>query len=141
MKEYQKIIKNNNREYVGNCLGFLSKINEDFWIDYLKKFDSSCSKEIILRNIYSLSKNKKKIENISFLTDLLVSENLRNKGYGNDMVFEFIEESIKLNADIILLIPKSKHKNNFDLVNWYESYGFEKIKINNETEIMILFLN
>lgn len=68
---------------------------------------------------------KEKYENLAILTNLYIEENHRGNGFGSFLVHDFIYKAKRNGADAILLVADTGESNDFDLVEWYENYGFE----------------
>ena len=88
-------------------------------------------------SIYNDIKNKLKGK-IGVLKNISVNE--KGKGYGNSLVSDFLEECSIKNVDYAVLIADlgGDQAPGFDLVNWYESFGFEKIGESYAGPFMIL---
>lgn len=81
-----------------------------------------------------------KCQNIAFLNSLSVHEDCRGQGKGNEILEEFIDSAYESNADTVLLFPDIYEKNNFDLIKWFSSYGFE-MAIGDEETGCIMIVN
>lgn len=76
---------------------------------------------------------------ISFLNNVNIEEDERGKGYGNQLLDWFIDESIDAGAKFIILESDSMESQveGFDLDRWYIDHGFEIITNNGENNIMM----
>jgi ribosomal protein S18 acetylase RimI-like enzyme len=73
------------------------------------------------KNIQEL---RNKFKKISFLKSIFVDEDERNRGIGNEILDKFINEVSFEGAEAILLEADTGEKNHFNLVEWYEDFGF-----------------
>lgn len=66
------------------------------------------------------------------LKSMKVDESGRGCGVGTKMLDNFIEDSAYHGAKAIYLIADTLESNYFDIVEWYTSYGFERLDITNK---------
>ena len=78
-----------------------------------------------------------KFHTIAILKNMQVSR--RGKGIGRKLLDQFIDQAYDEGAEAIFLVADVSEKNDFDLIQWYERYGFEKItKTSNSDYLMVL---
>ena len=78
-----------------------------------------------------------KFHTIAILKNMQVSR--RGKGIGRKLLDQFIDQAYHEGADAIFLVADVSEKNDFDLIQWYERNGFEKIaKTSNSDYLMVL---
>ena len=74
---------------------------------------------------------------IAYLKNVRVEEEFRGEGDGSALVSWFISEAIRLGAKAIILESDLSNKNEFDLTEWYASYGFEELDTFHYNPIML----
>lgn len=103
--------------------------------------------KIKLYNYFSLNSNSKsnadliipKYKNVLLLRNLFVDENKRGLGTGRHLLEKVISVAKENEIEAIVLIADTLEKQlgEFNLVNWYESFGFKKIKDVKEGILMV----
>lgn len=73
---------------------------------------------------------------VAILYNINVDELYRNKGFGTQGIEEFLEEVSEVNT--VLLIADTQERNNFNIISWYNKYGFEKISKYSGLPVMLL---
>ncbi len=70
-----------------------------------------------------------RFKRVAFLNNLNVAEHARGNGHGNYLLEDFLSEATDQGAEACLLIADINETQNegFDLVKWYEGYGFKII--------------
>lgn len=68
---------------------------------------------------------------VAILKNINIDEEYRNNNYGNEGMRLFLDE-----AKTILLMVDIGENNNFNLVKWYEGYGFKTIGRAGEYPVM-----
>lgn len=76
---------------------------------------------------------------VAFLNNINVDENFRNRGFGNQLYYDFEQECYDNDAKCIILESDSGENqlNDFKLDSWYESLDFEIIGTEGGNSIMI----
>ena len=94
-------------EQVDNWLSYRHHINDPAIVDMLQS----------------------RFRRIAFLNNLNVAEHARGNGHGNSLLGDFLSEAADHGAEACLLIAdiNESQSEGFDLVKWYESYGFKTI--------------
>jgi len=79
---------------------------------------------------------------VAFFTNMYVADSQRGQGLGNNFVQQFIDEASTLNADAIYLSADTGEiqDSGFDLVKWYENWGWEIIDNSTGYPLMVLIL-
>lgn len=78
-----------------------------------------------------------KFRNVAILKNMEVIQ--KGKGIGRKLFDQFIDQAYHEGADAIFLVADVSEKNDFDLIQWYERNGFEKIaKTSNSDYLMVL---
>jgi len=73
---------------------------------------------------------------VAILKNINVESDYRNRGYGNEAMETFLDAASE--AKSIILIADLLADNKFDLVKWYEGYGFEIIGMSGGNPVMML---
>lgn len=62
----------------------------------------------------------------AFLNNIYVDDKDRGQGIGNEMISDFMSESLQLEADYVILSCSVDEiqRENFDLQRWYSGHGF-----------------
>ena len=120
-------IKNDKKEIIGNLYGW-SDNNRDKLEYYLSKHD------------YALSDlSNSTYEQFAVLESIQVDSAYRGNDYGNELMEDFIfrlkQEDV---PDLVILVADSITKNEFDLIRWYENWGFFVVANNHDCPLMIL---
>ena len=77
------------------------------------------------------------LERIGVIKTLYVDEDARNQGIGTELMDDAMSLYDQHGADIVILFAGTREENNFDLVEWYETYGFESIDDSPDVTFMI----
>lgn len=80
-------------------------------------------------------------ESIAVLKSVWVEEEEQGNGLGTELVESFLDEASDRGMDRIILIADTEDDNEFNLVEWYESFGFEKITSLKEFPLMMKTVN
>lgn len=64
---------------------------------------------------------------IAVLKNVWVEEEERGSGIGSELVESFITEAKERDMQVIYLVADTGESNTFDIVSWYESFGFVKV--------------
>lgn len=67
---------------------------------------------------------QKKYEKIAILKNMYVEEDMRGEGVGTSLLKEFLEKTKEKKVEAVVLVADTGENNDFDLVKWYEGYGF-----------------
>jgi len=73
---------------------------------------------------------------VAIIKNINVDPKYRGKGIGNKLMDKFF--SAAEIANTICLIADTYEENLFNLVEWYESFGFEVVDLNNGCPLMIM---
>ena len=73
---------------------------------------------------------------IAILKNINVDEEYRNQGYGNEGMSLFLDEAYE--AKMIFLMVDIGESNEFNLKDWYESFGFEVVGRAGDYPVMML---
>lgn len=116
----------------GSIIGFLTNINESTkLVNKLNGF---------YENAFELTMNldDKYGEKVAMIENLYVEPYFRMKGYGSQLLKKFIHHAKKNKVDYIILMADKTEDNLFDLVKWYESYGFSLLQDDDEFSLMTM---
>lgn len=104
----------------------------DHWLEYRHSIFDDITKNDIRR--YST---------IAFLNNINVDESERGQGYGNALFGQFSGAANDAGAQAIFLIADIHEDqcSGFDLIAWYESFGFTTIINTSGGPLMLLELN
>lgn len=117
--EIEGYVTNTYSERVVNWFTNRHKINPEKTIDYIKE----------------------NFERISFLNNMnIFDDEDRGKGYGKEIMEQFIDEAYDNGAEIIILYAdlQESQEEGFDLVKFYEKYGFDVIERYTDGVLMVL---
>lgn len=78
-----------------------------------------------------------KYNRVSILSSIYVDEEHRGRGMGSSLLEEFLEEAGLCGAEAVLLEADTVN-NSFDLVRWYERYGFQVVYPHKDYPVMLL---
>jgi len=111
-------------EYIGEVHGIIHFKKEylDNWL-YLEKVELNIDENLIEFPV-------------AILKNINVEKDYRNIGYGNEAMETFLDAASE--AKSIILIADLMTDNKFDLVKWYEGYGFEIIGKSSGNPVMML---
>jgi GNAT superfamily N-acetyltransferase len=99
----------------GNIYGYVTNTRKDVQLkNYMEKQRIPETVSII----------REMFERIAILTNMYVNEVHRGEGIGTSLLEQFIENASAKNAQAIILVADTADSNEFELVNWYENYGF-----------------
>lgn len=76
---------------------------------------------------------QKKFDTVAILKNMYVETEKRGKGFGNLLLNHFIRESELKEAQSIVLVADTADRNEFELVSWYERYGFQIVYGNRDS--------
>lgn len=68
----------------------------------------------------------KKVHTVVILYGIEVDKNARGKGYGNDLLGKFLDETKGLPV-ILSADTAQRQDNGFELVEWYQRHGFKVV--------------
>ena len=71
---------------------------------------------------------------------MTVEDEHMGKGHGTELLEAFIEEAAENGAQAILIVADIYEDNEFDLVKWYERWGFQTITQTSAGPMMVLEL-
>jgi GNAT superfamily N-acetyltransferase len=75
---------------------------------------------------------------IGVIRNMYVDDDRRGEGIGSELMSNAIDSAYDNDAEAIILVADTGESNEFDLVNWYNNYGFEKIGDASGDPIMLL---
>lgn len=109
-------------EPYGSAYGYVVDLTEDNFWNMLDDYKVEDDPEVLAA--------LKPYQSIAVLKNINVDEEARGKGYGNHLMGEFIDEASNRGAEIILLIADKAEAQaeGFNLVQWYEGFGFRILK-------------
>lgn len=85
---------------------------------------------------------REKYQMIAILTNMYVNDEHRGSGIGTSLLENFIDKAYSKNVEAIVLVADTSDSNEFDLVEWYETYDFKIIYGKKESfPVMIKELN
>lgn len=100
----------------GNIYGYVTNTKSDVQLkNYMEKQHVPEAVPII----------QGKFDTIAILTNMYVNEEERGNGIGTFLLLNFIENAVNKHAEAIVLVADTADTNQFNLVSWYEDYGFE----------------
>lgn len=118
----------------GSIIGFFTNINESTkLVNKLNGFyDNAFDITMELDDNYG--------EKVAMIENLYVEPYFRMKGYGSQLLKKFIKKAKEKKVDFIILMADKTEDNLFDLVKWYESYGFKLLQDDDEFSLMTMKL-
>lgn len=120
---------------IGSFEGYVVLKKETNWKIYLEKEISSPE---VLKFLINKIENST-IDSIAILKNIEVNEDHRGNGSGGELMDLFFEKASNECAEMYMLVADNgeSQKPGFNLVNWYESYGFEVIHPQDDVTLMI----
>jgi ribosomal protein S18 acetylase RimI-like enzyme len=88
----------------------------------------------------NLIKQLQQYKTIAIIRNMYVDEELRGKGYGNQLVSDAIDDAAENGADAVICVADMSEDNKIDLIKWYENFGFEVIGKAGLDPVMVLEL-
>lgn len=88
------------------------------------------------REIDAFAEHVKGKTAVAVLKNLWVEEEERGQGYGTELMELFLSAVQEEDIRHVYLIADNLEENAFNLVSWYESYGFRKITPKDECPLM-----
>lgn len=119
MQEIEKTFNENEDGFEGNYFGYIANPSKEENIANFLTSEGIFDKHIV-DAITSIDDECLVIKNMN------VDEKYRGQGYGSEIFEEMLSHST---SDYILLIADTgeSQNNGFDLIKFYESYGFKKV--------------
>jgi GNAT superfamily N-acetyltransferase len=112
----------------GDIWGYEAPIGSEYLFNYLTLHLSPVEAKRIIKTLNSK-------EDFAVVKSLFVDDRKRGKGYGNDLMESFLGDT---GASVIFLLADSQpQKEGFNLIKFYESFGFEVIKSVTNGTLMI----
>ena len=126
-QEYDLVQNNDKEEYAGSIFGF---VTED--IDRLEQF-------LFLNNYDDFNVANYNGKRFGIIVDIHVEPEERNEGYGRSLIEQllYIFQN-EHNTDCVFLVCDGIADNDFNLLKWYESFGFEVISDKFDCPLMLL---
>lgn len=115
--------------------------NRGFLDGYVTDTDSERLSNFLLDYIENekiVSNLRKKYNTIGIIKNFHVDDNHRGKGIGNKLISKAIDQAYDNGAEAIILVADMEESNKFNIQEWYEQYGFEKITNTITGPLMIL---
>lgn len=124
--------ENNESDNIGNIFGYQVNLKKENWKNHILKNSS----DIKFANFLISKISNLNFESITILDSLYIEEEYQGLGYGKQLLNDFIDNK---DHDIIILYADmvNSQKENFNLLNFYEKFGFEKAKNEQETYLLI----
>lgn len=102
--------------------GYVTETGEeqiDNWLSYRHHIDDPTIVEMI----------RERFSKIAFLNHISVEEDARGKGMGNQLLSEFLTDAYDFGAEAVFLVADTaeNQQHGFDLLTWYEDWGFSVI--------------
>lgn len=113
----------------GSLEGYVVDTTQEQLRNYLR------SQSVDERRIALLQKD---IDRIGIIKNLWVDEDHRNQGIGNDLMSMAIDDAQHAGAEAIILVADLGEQNEFDIIKWYEDFGFQIIDKAGSNYLMIL---
>ena len=133
MKTYKQFIKEINHidqsHKHGNLEGYVVDTDKEQLENYL---DSQGVNKKIINDI------KSKFKKIGIIKNIEIDIDQRNKKIGTKLLDNAIDSAYENDAEAIILIADTSEDNKFDIVKWYQNYGFEKIGKTSNNDILML---
>jgi ribosomal protein S18 acetylase RimI-like enzyme len=87
-----------------------------------------------------ISAVKNKYARVAIIRNMLVDEDQRGQGIGNELVSNAINNASDHGAQAIVLVSDTAESNSMNLTAWYESFGFEQAGIAGGDPVMVMEL-
>lgn len=126
----QQLIDLYNEENCATVFGYVCDVSDEYWRNYIQMHLEEKTANLYIEKIASLPINK-----VSVLRNMHVDADERNRGYGNNMLTWFLEESA--HSKVVLLFADTLETNDFDIVSWYQKFDFEILHKSNSGTLML----
>lgn len=117
---------------VGSISGYVCSLSDNNWENYLNA-RNKCNHVTNLKQTNA--------EKIGIVGSMFVEDEFRNCGYGTELLNCAMDRMEFLEADIIILIADNLEDNNFSLVEWYISKGFEVLDTEEKELPLMIYKN
>jgi GNAT superfamily N-acetyltransferase len=131
INEYTEIAHDTENDE-GNIFGYVVDTDEEQLVNYFV-MNHGVSMDVI-------DAIKAEYKTIAIARGMTVEDEHMNKGHGTELLEAFIEEAAENGAQAILIVADIYEDNEFDLVKWYERWGFQTITQTSAGPMMILEL-
>ena len=131
LDEYTEVV-HDTEEGDGNIFGYVVDTDEVQLVNYF--VDNHGVPEDIIATIQA------KYDTVAIARGMHVDDDYRNQGHGTELMNSFIEEAASEGAQAVLAIADALEDNEFDLVKWYESWGFETVAQTGSGPFMVMEL-
>lgn len=131
LQEYKEV-SNWTDDEEGNIFGYVVDTDEEQLVNYFVL--NHGVKESVINAI------RKKYSTVAVARNISVDEEHQNKGHGTELMGAFIEEVAGEGAEAILCVADTLEDNEFDLVKWYEGWGFETVAQTGSGPFMVMEL-
>jgi GNAT superfamily N-acetyltransferase len=131
INEYTEVSKWTDDEE-GNIFGYVVDTEEEQLVNYFV-MNHGVDMDVI-------NAIKAEYSTIAIARGMTVDEEHKNKGHGTELLGEFIEAAASEGAEAIFCVADIYEDNDFDLVKWYESWGFQTITQTSAGPMMVLEL-
>lgn len=123
--------QNEEEDNVGSLDGYVVDKSDENWKNYLKS-EVSESLQLFLITVIESSP----LEKIAIIKNASVDDGERGKGLGNDLMSQFFD---KIDAELVILMADTvqEQEEGFNLVKWYEGFGFEALEAGLATTCMV----
>lgn len=131
LNEYKEIAHDTENDE-GNIFGYVVDTDEEQLVNYFV-LNHGVSKLVI-------NEIRRAFDTVAVLRNVVVEDEYMNRGHGTELMEAFIEEAAENGAQAILLVADTLEDNEFDLVKWYEGWGFESIAQTGSGPMMVMYL-
>lgn len=118
INEYTEVV-HDTEEGDGNIFGYVIDTDEVQLVNYFVN-NHGVSEDII-------NAIRAKYDTIAIARGMHVDDDYRNQGHGSELLEAFMTEAADEGAQAVLLIADTLEDNEFDIVKWYETWGFEVV--------------
>lgn len=131
LNEYKEISHDTENDE-GNIFGYVVDTDEEQLVNYFV-INHGVDESVInaIRNKY---------DTVAIARGMTVEDEYMNRGLGTELLEAFIEEAAENGAQAILCVADIYEDNEFDLVKWYERWGFKTIVQTSAGPMMVLEL-
>lgn len=123
----QVLLTTQNKDIDAGLLGSFHEFSLDNMIMTLMLGGTGLNPKDTAKKIGPYFAKQKANSKFGFIHEIGVEVNNRGKGYGNELLEQFIQEASKRDARFIFLLALSGQPGVINITNWYLRHGFKEL--------------
>lgn len=123
----QVLLTTQNKDIDAGLLGSFHEFSLDNMIMTLMLGGTGLNPKDTAKKIGPYFAKQKADSKFGFIHEIGVEVNSRGKGYGNELLEQFIQEAIKRDARFIFLLPHSEQPGAENVTDWFVRHGFKEL--------------